>query len=241
MENEIKVLLADQDQVFLELVKIYLKKIGARIIACNSGEEALSAIRHEKPGIVFMSAALHGLSGLKCCETVKNDPLLEMIPIVLTLTSGSMEQLEACNQAGCDEILRKPVDRHTFFSTVKKYVDLDKRNAPRFKGKLDVRFTLPDGSAVASGAYDISTGGLFLEISNPLPVSSVISVNFVLPASDTEIECAARVAWTNNPDSPAKPAFPSGMGISFVDLPQEWVTAIMDFLHDRNIAPMFKD
>jgi CheY-like chemotaxis protein len=199
VENEIKILLADQDRIFLEMGKVYLRKTGTRVLSCNSGKEALEIIRDHRPDLVFMSSLLHDISGLECCSAVKADPALRSTPVALTLTAGNSENVETCHRAGCNEIVLKPIDRHTFFQIVTKYVDLEKRNAPRFKGKLPVHCSLPDGSSVVSEAYDISTGGLFLESERPLPASSVITVHFELPIPRTEISCTARVAWVNPP------------------------------------------
>jgi CheY-like chemotaxis protein/Tfp pilus assembly protein PilZ len=238
VENEIKILLADQDRVFLEMGKVYLRKTGTRVLSCNSGKEALEIIRDHRPDLVFMSSLLHDISGLECCSTVKADPALRGTPVALTLTAGNPENVETCHRAGCNEIVLKPIDRHTFFQIVTKYVDLEKRNAPRFKGKLPVHCSLPDGSSVVSEAYDISTGGLFLESERPLPASSVISVYFELPIPRTEISCTARVAWVNPPGFPTKPAIPPGMGIQLLDVRPEWSDAILEFIHTEYIVRM---
>jgi CheY-like chemotaxis protein/Tfp pilus assembly protein PilZ len=231
LENEIKILLADQDRIFLETGKAYLRKTGIQVLSCLSGEEALEIIRDHRPNLVFMSSLLDGISGLECCGIVKADPSLRETPVALTLTAGIPVSLETCRKTGCDEIVLKPINRHTFFQTVTKYVDLEKRNALRFKGELSVHCSLPDVPSVITNAYDISTGGLFLESCKPLPVSSVITVQFELPAPRLEITCTARVAWANPPGFPVKPDFPSGMGVQFLDIHSEGVNAIMEFIH----------
>jgi CheY-like chemotaxis protein len=236
MDNEIKILLADQDRIFLELGKVYLRKTGTRVLSCDSGKEALEIIRNHRPDLVFMSSLLHDISGLECCSTVKADPLLSGTPVALTLTAGNAENVETCHQAGCNEIVLKPIDRRTFFQIVTKYVDLEKRNAPRFKGKLSVHCSLPDGSSVVSEAYDISTGGFFLEFHRPLPASSVIAVHFELPTPPIEITCSARVAWVNTPGFPTKPAIPPGIGVQLLDMRPEWTSAITEFIHKEYIA-----
>lgn len=236
MESEITIVLADQDLIFLERCKVYLKKTGTRILFCQSGEEALEIIRNVRPNLVFMSPLLHGISGLECCGTVKADPSLRGIPIALTLTAGLPVNLETCLQAGCDEIVLKPIDRHAFFKIVKKFVAFEKINAPRFRSRLCVHFSHPDFSKVAAEALDISTGGLFLGFDTPLPVSSAIDVHFVLPATSIRITCAARVTWVNPPARPIKPDLPAGMGVQFLDMPPVCENALREFIHNELIV-----
>jgi CheY-like chemotaxis protein len=236
VENEIKILLADQDRIFLEQGKVFLRKTGTRVLSCSSGKDALEIIRSHRPDLVFMSSLLQDISGLECCSAVKADPSLHATPVALTLTAGNPENVDTCHKSGCNEILLKPIDRCTFFQIVKKYVDLEKRNAPRFKGELNVHCSLPDGSSEVSETYDISTSGLFLGSSRPLPASSVIAVHFELPTPRTEITCTARVAWVNSPGFPSKPAFPSGMGVQLLDMRPEWTSAITEFIHKECIT-----
>jgi uncharacterized protein (TIGR02266 family) len=63
-------------------------------------------------------------------------------------------------------------------------------------------------------ARNISEGGLFIATETTLPVSTVISLQFRLPASQEPIVVSGRVVWTVNGGTEQ----PSGMGIEFENL-----------------------
>ncbi len=63
-------------------------------------------------------------------------------------------------------------------------------------------------------ARNISEGGLFIATETTLPVSTVISLQFRLPASQEPVVVSGRVVWTVT----GGPEQPSGMGIEFENL-----------------------
>lgn len=240
MGADTSILLADSDQIAVELGKAYLRKTGARLLTCHDGEMAWEIIRRERPELVFLSATLPGIDGLECCRLVKSDAALHATAVVLTLVSGKGENLESCARAGCDDVLLKPIDRKSFFSTVKKFVSLEKRNAPRFKSRFSIHCVSGDDNGSYCNVFDVSTGGLFLQASPLLPVDTVLALDFILPVVNVDISCKARVAWLNVPEAPTKLEFPPGMGVEFVDLGAEGKQAIHDYLQKEHVARILK-
>ncbi|MEA5115618.1 MAG: response regulator [Geobacteraceae bacterium] len=240
MGPDTSILLADSDQIAVELGKTYLRKTGARLFTCHDGEMAWEIICRERPDLVLMSATMPGLDGIECCRLVKADAALHAIPVVLTLVSGKGENVESCARAGCDDVLLKPIDRKTFFSTLKKFVNLEKRNAPRFKSRFSIHCVRDKDNGSDCNVFDISTGGLFLQASPLLPVDTVVQMDFVLPVVNVEICCRGRVAWLNKPEAPNKTAFPPGMGVEFVGLCAEGKQAIHDYLQKEHVTRIFK-
>ncbi len=238
MDSEIGFLLADSVNIFIELGKMYLKKTRARIFSCNNGKDALAIIKDERPDLVFMSAFMPGMDGLECCRLVKEDNSLNSTGIVLTLVSGTAENIESCLQAGCDDILLKPVERRTFFAIINKYVDLNKRNAPRFKDKFVVNVSHENDDGVKCRVFDVSRGGLFVEVYPPLPVNTIVGLDFVLPLSQEKICCTGRIAWVNQIERPINPAFPPGMGVEFVQMNEKNSGSVERYLHQAHVAPI---
>jgi CheY-like chemotaxis protein len=239
MGHEIKFLLSDSVNIFIELGKMYLRKTGARIFSCNNGKDALAIIESERPDLVFMSAFMPGMDGVECCRLVKENKSLRSTGIVLTLVSGSVENIERCLHAGCDEVLLKPVDRRTFFTIVNKFIDLNKRHAPRFKDHFSINLTDPDNGSMNCKLYDLSSGGLFLEVfPPPLSIDTIVELNFALPPSDVKICCKGRIAWVNQLDLPLNSGFPPGMGIEFIYMNENSSRALEQYLQQKHVAPV---
>jgi CheY-like chemotaxis protein/Tfp pilus assembly protein PilZ len=240
MVEGVKILFADGNKVFLELCKTHLNRSGTNIITCQNGKDALDIIRKEKPHLAVIAAEIPILNGLDCCKTVKMDKFLRSIPVLLTLSSGKQEEIERCLQAGCDDILLKPINRHTLYSVIKKYIILNKRMAPRFRAFFPVYLRTEDGQRYSGRTFDVSTKGLFVEAEATFTVNSIISVAFTLPSSTFKINCRARVSWINKKGSFPKPAFPAGFGLEFVELSEEDCDYIREYIRKEYIEPLLR-
>ncbi len=111
------------------------------------------------------------------------------------------------------------------------------RPLPRFKARFAVYYGTEQQKLMTDYAVNISTGGIFLETNRILPVDTPLFVEFMLPGSDTPIECNARVSWTNGPTELKKPLLPAGMGLQFLDLTLEELHMIRDFLGRGDLQP----
>jgi len=238
MVEGLKILLSDGDKIFLELCKTHLRKSGVTILTCQNGKDALDIIRNKRPHLVVMAAEMSIMNGVDCCKAVKIDDSLQTIPVLLTLSSGRKEEVERCHQAGCDDVLLKPINRHTFHSVIKRYVTLNKRAAPRFRACFPVNWTCEDGQRNSGRTVDVSTKGFFVETENIVPVNSIIRIDFTLPASTVEIICMARVSWINSKDSSLKPLFPTGLGFEFVDMSEENYGHISEYIRKEHVEPV---
>jgi uncharacterized protein (TIGR02266 family) len=112
-----------------------------------------------------------------------------------------------------------------------------RRSDPRFLARIAI-FNGPYQKEVVSNyTVNVSSGGLFIETTKILPVDTMLLVKFKLPNMDTVIVSKSRVAWTNELDSPKKPALPSGMGIQFLDLSLDDMHAIRLFIDKGELVP----
>ena len=50
-----------------------------------TGEAALAALQQRRPTIVLSSVALPDMDGYHLCHTIKNDPQLETVPVILMI------------------------------------------------------------------------------------------------------------------------------------------------------------
>jgi Tfp pilus assembly protein PilZ len=187
-----------------------------------------------------MAAEMTVMNGVDCCKMVKMDESLHAIPVLLTLSSGKEEEVERCRQAGCDDVLLKPINRHTFYSVIKRYVSLNKRTAPRFRACFPVEWAGEKGQRNSGVTVDVSTKGLFVETEHIAPLNSIVCLDFTLPASKVEINCRARVSWINHENTSLKPAFPAGLGLEFVDLSEESQAFIAEYIRKDHVEPLLR-
>jgi uncharacterized protein (TIGR02266 family) len=234
----LKILLADADRIFLELGKTFLRKTGVEVFTCMNGEEVLSIMRKERPDLVILSTHMQISTGLECLRKIKRDESLKSIPVVVVSSTGKEEELEKCRIAGADDLLVKPVSRHTFMQTVNNLISLEKRINSRFETYIPVSYGFESPESFTSHAINLGTGGQFVEATTAFPVDTELEVKFMLPNTDVCIQCKARVAWVNRLGALVKPALPPGMGLKFLDLTQKDITAIQEYLRKELITPL---
>ncbi len=106
----------------------------------------------------------------------------------------------------------------------------DKRYALRF----DKVFPVIIGSELFGDsegvARNISSGGMWVEMQDPLPLASVVTVRFSIPDSSGEIVARAEVKhhYTFNYATDGEPTSARGIGLRFV----EFVESSADLFHE---------
>jgi len=110
---------------------------------------------------------------------------------------------------------------------------------PRRNIRLAIYIGLDEHKLMTNYTVNVSTGGVFIEANDILPVDTFLEINFKLPDNDNVINCNARVAWTNEPGQLKKDSLPPGMGIQFVDLALDNLQAIRNFLKEGDLKPVW--
>lgn len=114
---------------------------------------------------------------------------------------------------------------------------IKKRTDPRFKARIAIFDVLDQRRLISNYSVNMSTGGVFIETDNILPVDTLLLVKFKLPDNDTIIVCKARVAWTNDPGQLEKFSFPLGMSLQFLNLSLDNMHVIRDYLNNGDLVP----
>jgi CheY-like chemotaxis protein len=78
-----RVLVVDDEPMMLEIAASMLSAFGFSVLTAMRGEEALAIARQERPAVVLCDIMMPGLDGREVCRTMKEDPELSGIPVVL--------------------------------------------------------------------------------------------------------------------------------------------------------------
>lgn len=234
-----KILLVDDVNMFLELEKGFFDRGEFQIFLAGNGEEALEITIKNHPDIVFMDLYMPVMDGDKCCHLIKSNDALRRIPVIMVTQGGSDLDFERCWQAGCDDIIPKPINRFLFLSMVRKYLDIPFRKFPRAQARLHIQCKTCTGPEKLLSDYtvNLSTGGFFIVSTEILPVDTLLNIEFVLPGDGKTIKCSARVAWINHPESLINKNLPVGMGLQFLDLSLDGMDSIRKFIIEQTLVP----
>ncbi len=95
---------------------------------------------------------------------------------------------------------------------------LEEEYEPRYKARLAIYYGTNPQLLMKDYSINMSSGGIFVETSDPLPEDTNLYVKFRLPGLPAPITCKGKVAWINEPGKLKSSCLPSGMGLQFVDL-----------------------
>lgn len=230
MQDRSTILLVDESRFFLTIENQFLRRAPVNILEAGSTREALEVCRREKPHLIYLAFELSDQPGVECCRQIKADPALQDIPVILICNENAPEQVAHCQASGCDAILTKPLDRHRFLEIGRSF--LAGVRETRRTCLITVQAGIADKTLQLKG-LDISSGGIFLECTEPIAIGSVLDLELQLARPNEagpRIKCHGRVTWINTRDNPMKPHHPVGLGIKFTDMPAQSASVLNGFL-----------
>jgi uncharacterized protein (TIGR02266 family) len=234
-----KILLVDDDPHILDQEKGFFNSELYNLPLAKSGVEALAIIREERPDIVFMDLHMPDMDGDKCCRIIKSDQELHKIPVILVTGGVNEEDFERSWQAGCDDIIVKPINRLYFMAITKKYLNIQFRKTPRHVARLRMHFGTNQETLLTEFSLNVSTGGVFIETETLLPVNTILALEFILPQNVETIRCNGRVAWVNRPELIVNPNLPVGMGLQFINIAANDMNAIREYIKKEALMPFW--
>lgn len=108
------ILYVEDERSLHGLVDFWLTEAGFRVQLALDGAEALEMIRADPPDLVITDAMMPNLSGDELVETMKSDPDLVHIPIVMATAAASPLRVQRMLERGCVAVLGKPLDESSF-------------------------------------------------------------------------------------------------------------------------------
>ena len=114
MDTNINVLIVDDYNTMLLIIRTFLRQIGFKNISeANNGEEALEKLRTGYYGLVISDWNMSPMSGLELVEAVRADAALAHLPFILVTAEGKAEKVVAAKAAGVDNYIVKPFNAST--------------------------------------------------------------------------------------------------------------------------------
>jgi PAS domain S-box-containing protein len=115
------VLVVDDDRGVRELIERFLVKEGFRVVTAASGEECLRSARDVRPALITLDVMMKGLDGWTVLRTLKTDPDLATIPVIMVTIVDDPTQASAL---GADDFLLKPVDRSRLAGMIRRQMEI---------------------------------------------------------------------------------------------------------------------
>ena len=103
------ILIIEDDPNVCKFITVNLSQRGYRTITATNGEDGLARARAEQPDLILLDLKLPGCNGWATLETLRTDPDLAGIPVVIITASAVKEEEERARQLGAVDYLVKPI------------------------------------------------------------------------------------------------------------------------------------
>ena len=125
-----KVLLVDDEEDILDILKYNLEREGIGVATAKNGQEALQAAKRERPDLVVLDIMMPGMDGVEVCGQLRKMPGMEHVLIVLLTARTEDYSHIAGYDAGADDYINKPVRPKVFVSKVQALLKRSGAAAP---------------------------------------------------------------------------------------------------------------
>jgi len=127
MENAVKpaILIVDDDQDQLDIVKQILVNFDVQCTLVLSGVDAVKVAKHNEFAVILMDVQMPGMGGVKTLELIRNFGSSKKTPIILmTALAFDSEMIKKAYQSGGVDYLFKPLDPVILQSKVQVFIEM---------------------------------------------------------------------------------------------------------------------
>jgi PAS domain S-box-containing protein len=114
-----KILVVDDEPLFIELLEAYLVPQGYEIVKAANGKEALAKLAGNQIDLILLDVMMPGIDGFEVTRRVRQDENNRLLPIILlTALQGPKDRVKGI-EAGCDDFISKPFDEMELLTRVR--------------------------------------------------------------------------------------------------------------------------
>jgi DNA-binding response OmpR family regulator len=99
------IVVIEDDANIADLLDLYLREAGYRVLLAPSGERGLELVRERRPVLAVIDIGLPGIDGFEVCQRIRDD---NQLPILfLTARDGEIDRILGL-ELGADDYVTKP-------------------------------------------------------------------------------------------------------------------------------------
>jgi diguanylate cyclase (GGDEF)-like protein len=138
-----RILIVDDDPDIRDILKITLSEEDYEVIEADNGEDALKLIRTKNPDLVLLDYKIPKIDGRQVCKIVKEDILLQHLPIIMVTGKGDIDDKVEGIYAGADDYIVKPFEPKELLARIRMVLrrterDLEANPLTRLPGNVSI-------------------------------------------------------------------------------------------------------
>ena len=103
-----RLLVVDDDENLRWVTQTQLEDAGYSVVTAADGNEALAAIRSQRPALVITDLKMPGMSGMELLEHIK--AFAPELPVLIVTAFGTIQSAVEAVKNGAYDYLTKPID-----------------------------------------------------------------------------------------------------------------------------------
>ncbi|WP_135556951.1 response regulator transcription factor [Paenibacillus cymbidii] len=112
----VNILVTDDDPEIRDVIAIYLRNEGYRVIVATDGAEAIEAVRREAVDLIILDVMMPGTDGIKACLKLRT---FTKVPIIMLSAKGEDIDKITGLTTGADDYVAKPFNPLELIARVK--------------------------------------------------------------------------------------------------------------------------
>lgn len=134
------ILLVEDSLVESELLRRTLTGSGYRVNMAHNGQEAMDAIRAAAPDLVMTDIRMPVMDGYELCRSIKRDPALAHIPVILLSVLSEPEDIIQAIDARADSYTTKPYTEASLLGRLNSLLSSPSRTKHKPGDPLEVEY-----------------------------------------------------------------------------------------------------
>ena len=111
------ILLADDDEMIVDVLRHQLEREGYTVLLAGDGVEALALARNSSPDLVLLDVMMPRLQGWEVCRELRRE---SAVPILMLTARGEEMDRVLGLELGADDYVTKPFKRKELLDTVER-------------------------------------------------------------------------------------------------------------------------
>jgi signal transduction histidine kinase/CheY-like chemotaxis protein/Tol biopolymer transport system component len=116
--NSFKILIVDDDESLRAALSECVQSTGYTPLLAADGQEGLEMVQKHQPDLIMLDVMLPRISGLEVCRTIRNNPDMQGIKIIILSALGQEKDKLEGFLAGADRYMTKPFSYEELMSAV---------------------------------------------------------------------------------------------------------------------------
>ncbi len=116
-----RILIVEDNNDVLWVVKIVLKRYGFKVMAIPRGEDVMPKTKTFRPHLILLDVVLSGISGVDVCNELKANEKTKEIPIIMFSAHANMNDILKLSKP--DDFIAKPFDVNELVKKIKYQIE----------------------------------------------------------------------------------------------------------------------